>query len=47
MNTLGDLKRHDKQYREALPLVRAGDREWTPINYDALYGAGASQPAFA
>ncbi len=41
MNALGDLKRHDKQYREALrwyEQVIAMD----PDNYDALYGAGAS-----
>ena len=41
MNALGDLKRHDKQYVEALrwyEKVIAKD----PDNYDALYGAGAS-----
>jgi tetratricopeptide (TPR) repeat protein len=41
MNALGDLKRHEKQYAEALrwyEQVLARD----PNNYDALYGAGAS-----
>ena len=41
LNALGDLKRHEKQYLEALRWygqVLAKD----PDNYDALYGAGAS-----
>lgn len=41
MNALGDLKRHERQYSEALlwyEKVIAKD----PDNYDALYGAGAS-----
>jgi tetratricopeptide (TPR) repeat protein len=41
MNALGDLKRHERQYAEALrwyEQVLAKD----PNNYDALYGAGAS-----
>ena len=41
MNALGDLKRHEKQYPDAIrwyEQVIAKD----PSNYDALYGAGAS-----
>jgi predicted Zn-dependent protease len=41
MNALGDLNRHQKQYREALRWYEQVIAK-EPDNYDALYGAGAS-----
>ena len=41
MNSLGDLMRHQKRYKDALPWY-AKTLELDPANYDALYGSGAS-----
>ncbi len=41
MNALGDLKRHERQYSDALAWYEKVLAKH-PENYDALYGAGAS-----